>query len=584
MPGKICFQVYFAVRQIPTRTVLMPASIGIDFGTCNLRLATLGDEGQFQTLGRPISVRDVAGLAPGPDPPIKLKLDKATQMGNELVLSADLVLRILRFLKTEAENLLKDDVGSCVVNIPWQAGNIQRELLRSTTQKAGFGGVRLVNDSAAVALSQCIPSEGERKLLIYSLGAGSLEVAIAIRSRGTYRELSAGSLEGISGNSLTWRLFDSLWNEFFPEIKPGTNGIEYKVWQIAENAKVMLSSQEQVRLEMVESGNNPVYTRQRFESLIGTDLSRSIDLCQEMVSKAGLNTPRELDEIWLAGKSTQIPMLSTMVANWSGKKPKYAEEYAVAFGAAMQAVHLDSPGDIDAQKEQEKTFQSSSFFEFFKPNLDTFPNPPPSSENAMQKLAFDQTIIDRVMEAEQCLAQEDFDGALERLGQAMEFFNARRALVYLAWGQYFEKKGKLDRALNKYQQATKLDHENPDGLQALETVKTKIRRKEAHLDYKRGQELEAEGDLSGAFKSYQSAYEKDATSEHGQAYARMLCNKAYEKIEQIKNYTKQRKRNMAKGALKDAKKYLTDCIRLDPANPEYRNVLDEISAIQKGGQ
>lgn len=562
----------------------MPASIGIDFGTHNLRMATLGEEGQFLALGSPFPVREVAGLGPGPDPPIKSKLDKATRMGNELVLSADLALRILRFLRTEAENLLTDDVGSCVINIPWQAGNIQRELLRSTTQKAGFRVVRLVSDSAAVALSQCNPSEGERKILIYSLGAGSLEVAIAVRSRGTYRELAAGSLEDISGNSLTRRLFESLWNELFSGNTPGTQSLEYKIWQIAENVKVMLSSQGRVRLERAESGNDLVVTRQRFESLIETDLSKSIDLCKELVSKAGLNAPHELDEIWLAGKSTQTPLLSAMVANWSGKKPKYAEEYAVAFGAAMQAVHLDSSEDIDTQKEEEKPLQPFSPFEFFKPNLDAFRTPPATSENAGQKLAFDQTILDRVTEAEQCLAQEDFDGALERLGQAMEFFHKRRALVYLAWGQHFEKRGELDQALNKYQQATKLDHENPDGIQALETVKIKIQHEEAHLEYKRGQELEDEGDLSGAFKSYQSAYEKDTRPEHGQAYARMLCNEANKKIEQFKNYSKQRKRKMAEGALKDAKKYLTECVRLDPNNPEYRDALDEIRAILKGAQ
>ncbi|MFZ5903252.1 MAG: Hsp70 family protein [Chloroflexota bacterium] len=563
----------------------MPTSIGIDFGTHSLRLASPGKDGRPQRVGNPIPIWRAVGLSQEPvgDLPIKTNLDKVIRIGTEPVFLADFALRILQSVRAEAERYLKTKVEGCVTSICWQSGNMQREILRSTARKAGYKVTRLINDSAAVALSQCDPTEGERKILVYSLGAGSLEVAIALRSRGAYRELAAGSLEELSGNNLTRRLFHSLREELIAENLSDPHGMEADIWKLAEEIKRQLSNQEQIELEKPLGGRDLDVSRQRLEGLIQVDLASGLELCKQLLERAGFQTPNELDEIWLAGGSTQIPLISSMLAQWSGKRPNKADEYAVAYGAALQAVHLDLKEDVEAQPAQSTPARSFSPFELFRASPDIFRSPPAASDKGMPTAEFEKALLDHVEEADKHLAQENFDGALEQLQEAMGFFQARKARVYLAWGKSLEGQDDLDHALGKFQQALQLDHRNATIREALERLKLKIDYREADLAFRRGEGLERKGDLSGASESYKSAYAKHRIPKYAEAYARTLFQKALGKIARFDEYTARRKRNMAIGALKEARNFLADCVNLDPTNHEYRQVLDGVSRSLRGG-
>ncbi len=143
----------------------MSASIGIDFGSTCLRLATVRD-GKPQTLGEPIPLWQAAGLAhdPGPEQVIKQRLygDQPIALAGRMVPAEELAFILLGYCRRAASTALNDSVDACVITVDSQTGSLTRNRLREAAKTAGFSAARLVNETAAVALSQRSAAQSRR--------------------------------------------------------------------------------------------------------------------------------------------------------------------------------------------------------------------------------------------------------------------------------------------------------------------------------------------------------------------------------------------------------------------------------------
>jgi len=199
----------------------------------------------------------------------------------------------------------------------------------------------------------------------------------------------------------------------------------------------------------------------------------------------------------------------------------------------------------------------------------------------MSAAEFGQTILDCLKEAQECLDQEDFDKALRQLGEAERLVHVRMANVHLAWGRQLEGRGESDKARIKYQDASRLDRGNPEFQKAIDALKFKNPSEEAHLQYRYGKGLERMGDIAGASECYRSAWMKTKAPEYAQAYTHTLFKQVARIIERYNAAdSQQRKDPEMIRALKEAKRILIECSKVDPArNAQYQQTLADVSRL-----
>ncbi|HQL39547.1 MAG TPA: Hsp70 family protein, partial [Anaerolineaceae bacterium] len=186
----------------------MPASIGIDIGSTCLRLAAMRD-GKPQPLGTPIPLWQAAGLQhdPGPEQGLKPRLlgDQPVTLAGRTLPPEELALRLLVHARQAAAGFLHESVEGCAMTVDSQTSSLVRNRLREASRTAGFSTARLVNETSAIALSQSNPAE-TATILVYSLGADSLEVLVAERAPGALTALANGACNSLSGQQFTNQL------------------------------------------------------------------------------------------------------------------------------------------------------------------------------------------------------------------------------------------------------------------------------------------------------------------------------------------------------------------------------------------
>ena len=112
-----------------------------------------------------------------------------------------------------------------------------------------------------------------------------------------------------------------------------------------ELAKRTLTSADQARVTLTSDEHTAavVVTRAEFEDATGPLLSRTRDIVELVVQDASLSWGR-VSRVLLAGGSTRMPMVRTMLKSTSGTRVDACQnpDEIVALGAAVQAHLLDT--------------------------------------------------------------------------------------------------------------------------------------------------------------------------------------------------------------------------------------------------
>ena len=182
------------------------ATIGIDFGTTNSRMAIVKN-------GVPTMIPNLYGFETTPSnvgllaggewsvgeakPPVALghvwigspkrllgfgTVEAAGQEYSPPEIAAKLLLQ----LKTEAEEHLEETVDAAVIAIPASFSHDQRRELREAARLAGLDVQRLIHDPTATALAYGIDLEPDQSLLVVDFGGGSLSIAVIDLGEGVF--------------------------------------------------------------------------------------------------------------------------------------------------------------------------------------------------------------------------------------------------------------------------------------------------------------------------------------------------------------------------------------------------------------
>ena len=348
-----------------------PTPIGIDLGTTNSVVATIGAS------GRPEVVRNAEGkfLTPsviyfGDGEPLVGEEAKRMQgVGEDSIASffkrhmgerdfefqaggkkyspTELSALVLRKLKADAEAALKVAVTSAVITVPAYFNDPQRKATIEAGRLAGLEVLKIINEPTAAAQAYRVdPSSGPETVLVYDLGGGTFDVSLVTRDQNELTVEATAGDHNLGGKDWDDRIIHCIAQKFVDRFgtdpREGTEGQDELLIR-AEEAKKALSARNVARMQIHHGNVSESFeiTREEFDGLTADLMERTQSLCEQVLQDAGLSWA-QLTSVLLVGGSSRMPMVHDYVQRMSGKPPSTAVnvDEVVALGAAMEAARI----------------------------------------------------------------------------------------------------------------------------------------------------------------------------------------------------------------------------------------------------
>ncbi|MBC8194115.1 MAG: Hsp70 family protein, partial [FCB group bacterium] len=297
----------------------------------------------------------------GTNTPIKIEAIDKTVTPEEC--SAEVLKVLFGYLNEEIRN---DSKCGSVITVPAAFNQMQKNATLEAAKLAGIGKVALMQEPVAAVMSVMRNRDSDGMFLVYDLGGGTLDIAIAESMGGRVSLISHGGIQMCGGRDIDKLIYGELvipWlNDNFelPEVlnsqKKYAKLERLALWSI-ERAKIELSarldtsinlSEEDTRLQ--DLSGNDIYleiplTRSTLDSLIDSLIDETIDAGKEIIKNAGLSAS-DIERIVFIGGPTNYKPLRDKVSSDLGI-PGSAEinpMTAVAIGASLfaESVNWDS--------------------------------------------------------------------------------------------------------------------------------------------------------------------------------------------------------------------------------------------------
>ncbi|MBV1857153.1 MAG: Hsp70 family protein [Nannocystaceae bacterium] len=258
--------------------------------------------------------------------------------------------RILSHLRAGAEQRLGRPVTGCVVTVPANFSDGQREATRRAAVGAGMSVLRVLNEPTAAAIALALGGDGYRRIGVFDLGGGTFDFTVLAVHDGLFEVLATGGEPYLGGDDFDAVLADRFAETFLREHRLDLNtdpSARARLLAAAQRAKITLS--EQGMLDGVihdiahgvdghELALAYSISRADFEALIAQQIDRAMNTTKRVLAEANL-VPTDIHEVALVGGSTKIPLVRRRVARLFGREPNTTVNplETVAIGAALHA-------------------------------------------------------------------------------------------------------------------------------------------------------------------------------------------------------------------------------------------------------
>jgi molecular chaperone DnaK len=268
-----------------------------------------------------------------------------------------------------------------VITVPAVFNQMQKDATMSAADMAGIGSVALMQEPVAAVMSVMRSRKTEGAFLVYDLGGGTLDIALAEATAGRVSLLAHGGIAMCGGRDFDRLLLESvvkpwLLDRFTLPEDVSTNA-KYKslmrmaAWAV-EKAKIELSQKDEavVSLPETELGVRDeageemyldiVMTRRHLDDLIQPRLDESIQSARDTLDKAGM-TPKNVERVVFVGGPTYYKPLRDRVASALGIAPSTDVNpmTAVAEGAALFAESIDWSSHSRGRKSSRGSISAS---------------------------------------------------------------------------------------------------------------------------------------------------------------------------------------------------------------------------------
>lgn len=294
----------------------------------------------------------------GTSTPIKLAAAGLTMSPEEC--SAEVLKVLFGYLPEEIRN--SDETGT-VITVPAAFNQMQKDATMAAAEMAGLGKVALMQEPVAAVMSVMRQRKGDGIFVVYDLGGGTLDIAVAESIAGRVNLLAHGGIEMCGGRDFDRLIFDNIVKPWLRENfnLPGdlSSNPKYRsllrmaTWA-AEKAKIELSQKENSLIALAETelsardlSDKEIYieipiARKEIDDLISDKIQESIQAVRDTLEKAGLSS-HDVERIVFVGGPTQYKPLRDKVtfelsiASSTDVNPMTA----VSEGAALFAESID---------------------------------------------------------------------------------------------------------------------------------------------------------------------------------------------------------------------------------------------------
>merc|ERR1719408_814944 len=251
-------------------------------------------------------------------------------------------------MRSTAEGYLDKEIQHAVVTVPAYFNDAQRQATKDAGTISGMAIQRIINEPTAAAIAYGLDKKGgEKNILVFDLGGGTFDVTLLTIDNGVFEVLATNGDTHLGGED-----FDQRVMQYFIKMLKKRDGLDLnaasekrgmqKLRREVERVKRTLSTQHQARLEIEGLSEGVDFseslTRARFEELNNDLFKKTLGPVQKVLEDADMDKS-EVDEIVLAGGSTRIPKVQSLLKDFfGGKEPSKGvnPDEAVAFGAAVQ--------------------------------------------------------------------------------------------------------------------------------------------------------------------------------------------------------------------------------------------------------
>jgi molecular chaperone DnaK len=401
------------LRQAALPDVMLQSgqTVGIDLGTTFSSVAWLGNDGRVQVLENAdervitpsvVLLSDDGRVVVGPsneriaveDPSNVVEVIKR-EMGNadfhvvyqNKKLTPEFISAlIIKKMKQDAEKHI-GEIANAVVTVPYYFNDVRRKATQDAGRIAGLNIIDIINEPTAATLAYAWErgelgntalAQTEKTILVYNLGGGTFDVAVVRYTPTNFKVLAKDGDVMLGGLDWSRRILDHVSEQFAkkhgedPREDPETVQI---LSQECEKAKRELSTRTQAEVPVYYKGKSFTLslTRGDFERMTRDLMQRTRDTTELCLQQSGVE-PENLDEVVLAGGSTNMPVVEQMLVEFCKRKPSrdVIPEEAVARGAAIHAAILEDRHDAAKSRfsmQVRKSLRSISVADVVKHSL-----------------------------------------------------------------------------------------------------------------------------------------------------------------------------------------------------------------------
>lgn len=306
----------------------------------------------------------------GTSTPIKLpkaKLPDAEEAGITMTpeeCSSEILRTLFAYLPEELRKALRNDpeLGT-VITVPAAFNQMQKNATLQAAEQAGIGAVALMQEPVAAAMGIMKTRDTDGTFLVYDIGGGTLDIAVAQSIGGHISLLAHGGIPMLGGRDFDRLLVDNVVKPWLREkfdlpddyaANPAYKSLLPLATWAAERAKIELSSKEEAIISLSEGevqrrdhSNQEIYLdipieRTMLTRLIKAKVSESVTAARETLEKAGYG-PHDIERIVFVGGPTHYGPLQEQVCFELGIEgsTEVNPMTAVAEGAALFAESID---------------------------------------------------------------------------------------------------------------------------------------------------------------------------------------------------------------------------------------------------
>ncbi|VBB18048.1 heat shock protein 70b [Yasminevirus sp. GU-2018] len=160
---------------------------------------------------------------------------------------------ILEKLKQIASTQTGYDVKKAVITVPAYFNDSQRQATKDAGEIAGLEVLRIINEPTAAAIAYGLNTKGERNVLVYDLGGGTLDVTILVMDNGVFQVKSTSGDVHLGGEDLDNKLKDYCFMKFCDKailktkLTPENKKVLFKLLNIDSLANIQSYGEDKLR-------------------------------------------------------------------------------------------------------------------------------------------------------------------------------------------------------------------------------------------------------------------------------------------------------------------------------------------------